>query len=222
MTLVPDVSGFTESRSRTLRARTSDAVFRISKRAFDLVFSTIVLLPAMVVVGLALLILNPIFNPGPLFFRQIRMGRNCRPFWAYKFRTMRQAAPGTARCRPLNAPLEVDRITKIGGFLRRSRFDELPQILNVYRGEMSLIGPRPDYFIHAHRYIRAIPEYRARHAVRPGISGLAQIEVGYAQGLEATRLKTAADMDYIRSAGLRLDTWILWQTIRAVIDMRGE
>jgi lipopolysaccharide/colanic/teichoic acid biosynthesis glycosyltransferase len=185
-------------------------------------FSTVVLMPAMALVAICLLILNPIFNPGPLFFRQVRMGRGCRPFWAFKFRTMREPDTGKARCRELDAPIEVDRITPIGHFLRRSRFDELPQILNVYRGDMSLIGPRPDYFIHAHRFMREIPEYRDRHAVRPGISGLAQIELGYAQGVEATRLKTAADIEYIRRSGFGLDTWILWQTIRTVVGMRGE
>lgn len=196
----------------------SRPIYQAAKVLFDLIFSTLVLVPAVVITALGLLVLNPIFNPGPLLYAQIRMGRGCKPFRAYKFRTMQ---PGNGRHRGPDDPIETDRITPLGHFLRRARFDELPQILNVYRGEMSLIGPRPDYFRHAHHYMRTIPGYRARHAVRPGISGLAQIELGYAEGLDATRLKTAADLDYIRRANFRLDTWILWQTMVAVWRMRG-
>ena len=97
----------------------------------------------------------------------------------------------------------------------------MPQILNVYLGEMSLIGPRPDYFAHAHHYIHAIPDYRHRYSVRPGISGLAQIQLGYAEGIEATRRKTTADIDYIRNASMTLDMWIFWRTMVTVWRMRG-
>jgi lipopolysaccharide/colanic/teichoic acid biosynthesis glycosyltransferase len=118
-------------------------------------------------------------------------------------------------------PIETDRITPLGQWLRKSRFDELPQILNVYRGDMSLIGPRPDEFRHAQHYLHSIPAYRDRHSVRPGISGLAQIELGYAEGMDATRRKTRADMDYIARATIWLDLWIFWRTIVTVIRMRG-
>lgn len=222
VTYTPDASGF-RTKARPSRV---DVLRRqgylLAKRGFDLVFSTVVLLPAMLVVATLLLVLNPIYNPGPLFFRQIRMGRGCKPFWAFKFRTMRVARNSAKQCRPIDAPVEKDRITAIGNFLRRSRFDELPQIINVYRGDMSLIGPRPDYYVHAHRFMRTIPDYRDRHTVRPGISGLAQIELGYAEGYAATRLKTASDIEYIRKASFKLDTWILWQTIRTVVGMHGE
>ena len=172
----------------------------------------------MVIVGLFLMVLNPVFNPGPLVFTQKRMGRDCTAFRAIKFRTM---ACDRAAGRGPDDPVETDRITPLGRVLRITRFDELPQILNVYRGEMSLIGPRPDDFDHATYYLRHIPDYRDRHRVRPGISGLAQIELGYAEGLEATRRKTAADIDYIRRAGLGLDLWIFWRTMVTVWTMRG-
>jgi lipopolysaccharide/colanic/teichoic acid biosynthesis glycosyltransferase len=188
------------------------------KRVFDLGFSTLVLLPAMLVIAVVLLATNPFFNPGPLFFVQKRMGRDCKPFRAYKFRSMDVRPRGI---RGPDDPIEVERITPIGNLLRRSRFDELPQILNVYRGEMSLIGPRPDYFRHAHRYIATIPGYRDRHSVLPGISGLAQVRHGYAAGHSATRLKTRADLEYIRSASFRLDLWIFWLTMVTVFRMRG-
>ena len=191
---------------------------RLAKRAFDLGFSTLVLLPATLIVALVLLVVNPILNPGPLIYAQKRMGRGCRPFRAYKFRTMDVRPRGV---RGADDPVELDRIPPLGAWLRRSRFDELPQILNVYRGDMSLIGPRPDYFRHALRYANTIPGYRARHQVRPGISGLAQVRHGYAAGRSATLLKTKADLEYIGNPGLGMDLWIFWRTIVTVCRMRG-
>jgi len=222
MTLVPDYRGFdvtsAEESVHDLALPSQSALYQSLKRAFDLGFTTVVLLPAMLIVALALLIANPILNPGPLFFAQKRMGRGCKPFRALKFRTMDVKSAGA---RGPNDPVESDRITPLGHLMRRLRFDELPQIINVYRGDMSLIGPRPDYFRHAHYYMRAIPDYHARHTVRPGISGLAQIELGYAEGTDATRLKTSADLDYIRRASIGLDLWIFWRTVVTVVRMRG-
>ncbi|PWK60560.1 sugar transferase [Roseicyclus mahoneyensis] len=223
MTIVPDDRDFVAplvapSKAAAAQSGNGDLVYMVSKRAFDLVFATIVLLPATLIVAIALLVLNPFINKGPLIHVQKRMGRDCKPFRAYKFRSMFVQPRGM---RGPDDPIEVERITLLGNLLRRSRFDELPQIWNVYRGEMSLIGPRPDYFRHACHYVRVIPGYRARHNVRPGISGLAQIKHGYAAGLNATRLKTSADLIYIRQASLRLDLWIFWRTVVTVFRMRG-
>lgn len=222
MTLIPDYRGFEQGLDPTQRGVAAmprkSGVYAVGKRLFDIGFSTLVLLPAMLVVALALLLANPFYNPGPLFYAQKRMGRDCKPFRALKFRTMR-ATPRDRR--GPDDPVDQQRITPLGHVLRRSRFDELPQILNVYRGDMSLIGPRPDYFRHAHHYMRAIPGYRTRHMVRPGISGLAQIRHGYAEGMDATRRKTGADLDYIRNASLKLDLWIFWRTIVTVVNLRG-
>ena len=118
-------------------------------------------------------------------------------------------------------PLEVNRITPLGGFLRRTRLDEIPQIINVLRGEMSLIGPRPDCYEHAETYLATIPGYRERHAALPGISGLAQTELGYVQGIEATRIKVVADLDYINRQSIRLDMWIFWRTLQIVAGRAG-
>ena len=137
---------------------------------------------------------------------------------AIKFRTMRC---GTVRRGP-NDPVEKDRITPLGRFLRKTRLDELPQIINVLKGDMSLIGPRPDYFHHARSYLRQIPEYRARHAVRPGISGLAQVELGYIQGISQTRDKALIDLRYIQTASFWLDVQIFWATIRTVLRGGGS
>ncbi|MBN2907698.1 MAG: sugar transferase [Rhodobacteraceae bacterium] len=193
------------------------ALFWASKRIFDLGMS-ILLLPVLAICALVLLILNPFGNPGPLFFVQIRMGRDCRAFRAIKFRSM---VPMERMRRGHDDPIEHDRITPLGRVLRRSRIDELSQILNVLRGEMSLIGPRPDYFAHAKVFMRAIPEYRHRHVVRPGISGLAQVDLGYIEGIEATRAKAYADLAYIRNAGFALDGKLVWRTIQTVVRHQG-
>ncbi|WP_323764769.1 sugar transferase [Marinovum sp.] len=187
------------------------------KRVFDIGFS-LCLMPILVVTALCLMILNPFLNRGSLLYIQPRMGRDCRAFPAMKFRSM---LPAASISRGANDPLETHRITALGRFLRKSRLDELPQLINVLRGDMSLIGPRPDYFHHARYYLRVIPGYRARHSVRPGISGLAQTQLGYAAGIEATAAKVRADLYYIQNAGFRLEAWIFWRTLVTVLGRHG-
>lgn len=192
--------------------------FLVTKRAFDVAFS-LLLLPTVGLAALVLCLLNPFLNQGPLLYVQPRMGRGCRAFPALKFRSMTV----TARiARGPNDPLEINRITRLGAFLRKTRLDELPQVINVLRGDMSLIGPRPDYFHHARHYLRTVPGYRARHAVRPGISGLAQTQLGYAQGIDATVAKTRADLYYIQHSSLRLELWLFWRTLVTVFGRHGS
>ena len=191
--------------------------FRMVKRCSDIVLC-IALLPVMVICALGLLIANPFANRGPLFFVQPRMGRNCEPFNAIKFRSMK---PAKVIERRADCPVEADRITRLGHFIRKTRIDELPQIINVLRGEMSLIGPRPDYYDHACHFLENVPGYRERHLVLPGISGLAQTEVGYVQGTDATRRKVQADLHYINHSGFRLEAWIFMRTFAVVFGRKG-
>lgn len=191
--------------------------FWLTKRAFDIGLS-LALLPLMMLCGCLLLVANPFLNRGTLFFVQDRMGRYGQPFAAIKFRSMSHVNEIT---RHADDPIETHRITPLGQIIRRLRIDELPQIINVLKGEMSIIGPRPDAFHHATTYMSAIPEYRARHAVRPGISGLAQVTLGYAQGLELTRAKAIADLTYIQNAGPSLDAKIVWLTLVTIFLRRG-
>lgn len=196
----------------------SRARFIAFKRLFDVVMS-ILLLPVVVLVALALLLANPFLNRGPLLFIQPRMGKGCVPFRALKFRSMIEVEEVVRRH---DDPLEVDRITPLGRFLRKSRLDELPQVINVLKGEMSLIGPRPDYHEHALVYLDVVPGYRERHAMRPGISGLAQTELGYIEGTAATARKVAVDLHYIRNASFRMDMWIFWRTLCVVLGRGGK
>lgn len=205
----------TRSRDRHIEGVVIGGAFHfwVVKRWFDIFLSTLLLLP-LGVAALVLLALNPFLNPGPLFFVQVRMGRHCRAFKVYKFRSMRCA---DKMRRGAEDPVEHDRISAFGKFLRKSRIDELPQILNVLLGEMSLIGPRPDFYHHARSFVRVMPEYRFRHQIRPGISGLAQVTHGYAEGIDATHDKVDADLAYIRNAGFKLDAILVLKTIRTVL-----
>jgi len=127
-------------------------LFWINKRIFDIIFC-LLLLPVLFITAIILLVFNRYLNPGRLFFVQKRMGKNCEFFFAIKFRSMSDVKKIS---RKYNDPIETNRITPLGNVLRRARIDELPQILNVLKGEMSLIGPRPDYFPHALEYLKNV------------------------------------------------------------------
>jgi lipopolysaccharide/colanic/teichoic acid biosynthesis glycosyltransferase len=193
-------------------------LFWTNKRIFD-IFVCLLLLPVFLIISIILPFINYFFNKGDLFFVQERMGRNCNGFYAIKFRTM---SPIKEITRNYDDPIEVNRITSLGRILRKTRIDELPQILNVLKGEMSLIGPRPDYFMHAVVYIENIKGYRQRHTIRPGITGLSQIRLGYAEGLEATKKKVSVDNYYIQNVGYVIEFKIIVNTIIIIIRGMGK
>lgn len=198
--------------SRFERAR-----FDCFKMVFDRGLAILLLVPLGCAM-FALFLLNPVLNRGSLFFVQDRMGKDGKRFRLVKFRTMR---PASGRARGPDDPLETDRITPLGRFLRKSRVDELPQAFNILAGQMSFIGPRPDMYDHAVEYSRLVPGYAQRFSVLPGISGFAQTKLGYIEGIIATRRKVAADLYYISHQSIRLDLWIAAQTIKTIVCGRG-
>tara|TARA_B110000090_G_scaffold156045_1_gene171538 strand:+ start:273 stop:887 length:615 start_codon:yes stop_codon:yes gene_type:complete len=193
-------------------------LFWINKRIFDISVS-LLLLPLLFIIVIILPFINYFSNSGRLFFIQERMGKNCEVFHAIKFRTM---VPVKEITRKYDDPIETNRITFFGKFLRKSRIDELPQILNVLKGDMSLIGPRPDYYIHALEYLKSVKGYRDRHDIRPGITGLSQIRLGYAEGLEATAKKVSIDNYYIQNVGYIIELKIIVNTIITIIRGIGK
>ena len=192
-----------------------------AKRCFDVAVALFLLGP-LAVCYVTLAILNPFLNPGPVLFRHERMGEGCGSFVALKFRTMRTGGGGNAQKRGAFDPLERGRVTSFGNFLRRSRIDELPQIINVLRAEMSMIGPRPDAYAHAQIYLREIPAYALRCRLRPGISGYAQTEVGYVDDRAGLEKKVAADIHYLVHRSFRFDLWIVWRTVVVILRRDGR
>jgi lipopolysaccharide/colanic/teichoic acid biosynthesis glycosyltransferase len=189
------------------------------KRRFDIVVSLLLL----VLTGpLLLLAMLAIWLGGlgrkPVLYRQIRVGLNGSRFSLLKLRTMRIDAE---REGPRMAARNDARVTRIGKLLRHSRIDELPQLINVLRGEMSLIGPRPERPEFAALYEREIEGYVLRHSVKPGITGLAQVSQGYAENLPGAVIKLYHDLDYIRHCSLRTDLAIMLRTLPVVLTGWG-
>tara|TARA_B100000780_G_scaffold45171_1_gene28121 strand:- start:4572 stop:5186 length:615 start_codon:yes stop_codon:yes gene_type:complete len=200
------------------RRSNRNKLFWISKRLFDVIMS-LLLLPPLFIISIFLLFLNPFYNIGRLVFIQKRMGKNCEAFFAIKFRTM---SPIEEITRKYDEPIELDRITPLGRILRRMRIDELPQILNVLRGDMSLIGPRPDYYVHALEYLKNIEGYSDRHTIRPGITGLSQVRLGYVENLETISKKVSIDNYYIQNLGYITELKIIYGTILVIIRGIGK
>jgi lipopolysaccharide/colanic/teichoic acid biosynthesis glycosyltransferase len=185
-------------------------------------------------------IIQKVDSPGPLFFSQTRIGINRRrfagskksglsedrrhivypgkPFKIIKLRTMRVDAEAEG---PQWAKLNDTRITRFGNFLRKSRLDEFPQFLNVLRGEMSVIGPRPERLCFIRQLENEVPHYHERLHVLPGITGLAQVVNGYDTDLESVRRKVELDRRYIAKAGFRFDMSILLMTARVLMNKHG-
>lgn len=158
-------------------------------------------------------------SPGPVFFIQERVGRGGRPFGLIKFRTMRE----TQASGSLWAGDNAARVTRVGRWLRRFRFDELPQLLNVLRGEMNFVGPRPHPVSNYQLFLDRIPYYALREYVRPGITGWAQVRYGYANDLEEETEKMRYDIYYIKHRSLWLDARIIWETIAVLLfDARSH
>jgi Undecaprenyl-phosphate glucose phosphotransferase len=190
---------------------------QLQKRLFDVVFATaalIALAPLLVVTALAI----KLDSAGPVIFRQRRNGFNGRPFWILKFRTMNvlEDGPDIEQARRSDR-----RVTRIGRILRRASIDELPQLFNVIRGEMSLVGPRPHALAHDGKYSGLIAEYAFRHHVKPGITGWAQIK-GYRGETTVGQMQKRVDLDlwYIDNWSFGLDGAILARTCFEV--MRGR
>jgi exopolysaccharide biosynthesis polyprenyl glycosylphosphotransferase len=190
----------------------------ISKRILDLVFIFL----SLPILGLLLPFLAlavHLDSPGPVFYRQLRSGRAGKPFSIIKFRTMVVDAEkdGRARWATENDP----RITRVGRFLRKTRLDELPQLINILKGDMSLVGPRPERPEFIEELQQAIPFYRVRLLVKPGLTGWAQIHYDYGNSVEDALIKLQYDFYYIRYWSLWLDLYTLFKTVYVVLRFKG-
>jgi exopolysaccharide biosynthesis polyprenyl glycosylphosphotransferase len=184
------------------------------KRLLDLVLCAILLIPAALLFLPAALAIK-LTSPGPVVFRQERLGLGGKTFWLLKLRTMRTDAE--QRSGPVWSTENDPRITKIGRILRKFRLDELPQLLNVLRGDMSLVGPRPERPILARKICEKVPLFPERLMVRPGITGWAQVMAPYASSIEDSHRKLQFDLYYIKNLSFWLDLFILAKTASTVL-----
>jgi sugar transferase (PEP-CTERM system associated) len=188
------------------------------KRVFDVSLSLVGLaigLPVMALVALAV----RLSSRGPVFYHQERVGLNGRAFMVHKFRTMRTDAE--AATGPVWSARNDSRVTPAGRFLRRARLDEIPQLWNVLRGDMSFVGPRPERPTFVEELTTKIPFYGQRHVVKPGLTGWAQIRYTYGASVEDAIEKLQYDLYYIKNLSLSLDLVIVLETIKTVVLRRG-
>jgi sugar transferase (PEP-CTERM system associated) len=192
--------------------------FNLMRRGLSMLVSLILLLVVLPFLPFVILAIK-LDSKGPVLYRQKRVGRAGSTFFCYKFRTMRQDAE--ADTGPTWAGDDDPRITRIGKFLRSSRIDEIPQLWCVFKGHMAFVGPRPERPEFVEWLTKEIPYYGVRHAVRPGITGWAQVRYKYGNTVEDAKEKLQYDLFYIKNASLGLDILIMFQTIKIVLLGRG-
>lgn len=184
------------------------------KYCFDIIL-ILASLPITLIISLATAIAIKLEDGGKVFYIQPRVGYRGEVFNVYKFRSMRE------RAKEVVTTTDDNRITKVGKFIRKTRIDELPQFLNVIKGEMSLIGPRAEFIDFAIELEKEVPFFNYRHIVKPGISGWAQVNQGYATGAEETKVKIEYDFYYIKHISFSLDLLIFFKTIHTMVTGFG-
>jgi sugar transferase (PEP-CTERM system associated) len=191
---------------------------KLIKRVFDLVSSSLLLVIASPVVVLTAIAIK-LESPGPVIYRQERVGLGGRSFMCLKFRSMRADAEkdGVARWATKND----SRVTRVGAFIRKMRIDELPQLISVLKGEMSLVGPRPERPSFVAQLQEQIPFYDIRHSVKPGVTGWAQVRYSYGASVEDARRKHQFDLYYVKNNSLFLDLLVLVETVSVVLFREG-
>ncbi|MES9851898.1 MAG: exopolysaccharide biosynthesis polyprenyl glycosylphosphotransferase [Candidatus Thiodiazotropha sp. L084R] len=191
----------------------------IGKRQLDVLFGLLILVLASPIILLtASLIWLSTMGKDPVLYRQLRVGLKGREFYVWKFRSMRTDAEKNGA---QMAATNDARVTLIGRFIRKARIDELPQILNVMRGEMSLVGPRPERPEFVSKFQRQIRGYALRHQVKPGITGWAQVKYPYGETVEDAKHKLYYDLTYVRKNSVVFDLMILLRTIPVVLTGHG-
>jgi exopolysaccharide biosynthesis polyprenyl glycosylphosphotransferase len=184
------------------------------KRVLSVAIALVALTLGAPLIGLIALLIK-LESPGPVFFIQPRVGLRGRSFRLIKFRTMRVIGPAAGDTVIRD---NVSRVTRVGAVLRRYRLDEIPQFINILRGDMSLVGPRPEMVENVATFSAVIPFYDLRHEVRPGLTGWAQVRAGYSMSLQEVTRKLCYDLYYIKHVSVAFDLWILFDTVKFVLS----
>jgi exopolysaccharide biosynthesis polyprenyl glycosylphosphotransferase len=193
--------------------------YRLIKRALDSVCAFVLMVagaPLLAAIALAI----KLDSRGPALFKQERIGLNGEPFMLYKFRSMRDDAEKDTG--PVWANVDDDRVTRVGSLLRKFRLDELPQVINVVRNELSFVGPRPERPCFVEMLREEIPFYDLRHLLKPGITGWAQVSYPYGGSVEDAARKLEYDLWYAKHASLATDLWVLLKTVKVVLFGKGR
>ncbi|MBX3611512.1 MAG: TIGR03013 family PEP-CTERM/XrtA system glycosyltransferase [Hydrogenophaga sp.] len=188
------------------------------KRLFDLAGASVLFLLALPLMAITALAIK-LESPGPVLYRQERIGLNGRPFNVVKFRSMRTDAEKDGV--PRWATAGDSRVTRVGKVIRKIRVDELPQLFSVLKGDMSLVGPRPERGFFVDKLVQEIPFYAVRHSVKPGVTGWAQVRYQYGSTVEDTAEKLQFDLYYVKNHSLFLDLVILFETVGVVLTGKG-
>ena len=195
-----------------------NTLYQFLRRVFDIVFSVFGLLFGILIFPL-ILMGNVIANRGSLFYTQERIGMNTTIFKILKLRTM---VPTTVKSQEGRVQDDEARITPFGNFLRRSRLDEIPQFINVLKGEMSIIGPRPERPYFVNELSKVIPFYETRHIIKPGLTGWAQVNYRYGSTVNDSLIKLQYDLYYIKHRSIFLDINIIVKTLSTMLYYRGQ
>lgn len=193
-------------------------IYPIANRLFDVILSLIglvILLPLFPIIALAIYL----DSPGPIFYKQERLSKGGKPFDLYKLRTM---IPDAEKSGAERAKAGDDRITRVGKYLRKIRLDEMPQLINILKGDMSAVGPRPERPEHLEELDKIIPFHRLRNAVKPGMAGWAVVNYGYIESVEDARIRLQYDLYYVKHQSLWLDFVILLRMVWQAVTLKGR
>jgi exopolysaccharide biosynthesis polyprenyl glycosylphosphotransferase len=188
------------------------------KRSFDVLFSLLVMVAGLPIFIL-LAIITKLTSKGPVFFAQERIGKDRKPFYIYKFRSM---YVGSEKAGPQLSSANDPRITSWGRFIRKSRLDELPQFWNVLRGDMSIVGPRPERQFYIDQLLEHAPSYNKLLSLKPGLTSLGQVNYGYAENLQEMRHRLRYDLVYLNNISFNSDLSIILQTVKIMTQLKGK
>jgi exopolysaccharide biosynthesis polyprenyl glycosylphosphotransferase len=188
------------------------------KRSFDILFSILVMIPGLPIF-VALIIITKLTSKGDVFYRQERIGKGNKPFYIYKFRSMFSNAESFG---PQLSKDNDPRITKWGRFIRKSRLDELPQFWNVLKGDMSVVGPRPERQFFIEQLTQQSKNYKRLLYLKPGLTSMGQVNYGYAENIEQMRHRVRYDLIYLKNISFKSDMGIILKTVQVMIQLKGK